>query len=61
MKRIKELFWRIDYMRHFRRQTGFPWRFCWSAACAAKAEYEESMGYTPAESVYEELSYWDGE
>ena len=59
MNYLNELFWRIRYVWHFRKETGFKWSFCWSAAMAA--EYEEELGYTPREAVLEELSYWDGE
>ena len=57
MQKIKLFIWYLDYTFLAMRKVGVGFRFAWSMATAQGSELFDD-GYTPADALDEELSYW---
>ena len=57
MRRVKLFIWYLEYTFLAMRRIGVGFRFAWNMATADGSDSFDE-GYTPAEALYEELSYW---
>lgn len=55
---MRFLWWRIRYASHARRLTGFSWKQCWAMSNAGDEREHWQEGWTPLDSLLEEMSYW---